>query len=87
MIKPDESAVAVFRVEVRPVPRQNVGMEIDLHGWNFRAFPRTPKASGAGTDALQRFHWRRFLVIPEIEHGLAEVLNDICAVEMDIFHQ
>ena len=61
MIKPDESAVTIFRVEVRPVPRQNVGMEVDLHGWNFRAFPRTPKAFGADTDALQRFHWRRFL--------------------------
>jgi len=99
MIKPDESAVAVFRVEVWPVPRQNVGMEIDLHGWNFRAFLRTPKASGAGTDALQRFHWRRFLdflaallagtariVIPEIDHRLTEMLDDVCAVEMDVLH-
>ena len=100
MIKPDESAVAVFRVEVRPVARQNVGMKVDLHASNCRAFLQTPKAFGAGTDALQRFHWRRFLnlltallagtariVIPEIEHRLAEVLNDICAVEMDVFHQ
>jgi len=99
MIKPDESAVAVFRVEVWPVPRQNVGMEIDLHGWNFRAFLRTPKAFGAGTDALQRFHWRRFLdflaallagtariVIPEIDHRLTEMLDDVCAVEMDVLH-
>ena len=100
MVKPDESAVAVFRVEIRPVARQNVGMEVDLHGRNFRAFLRTPKAFGADTDALQRFHWRRFLdflaarlagtariVIPEIEHCLAEMLNDVCAVEMDVFHQ
>ena len=100
MIKPDESAVTVFRIEVRPVPRQNVGMEIDFHGWNFRAFLRTPKASGAGTDALQRIHWRPFstflphflqvqrrIVIPEIEHRLTEMLNDVCAVEMDVFHQ
>src|SRR6266545_3234978 len=27
------------------------------------------------------------IVIPEIEHCLAEMLNDIYAVEMDIFHQ
>src|SRR5207247_2333042 len=31
MIQPDESAVAVFRVEVRPVARQNMGVEVDLH--------------------------------------------------------
>ena len=99
MIKPNESTVTVFCVQVRPAPRQNVSMKVDLHGWNFRAFLRTPKAFGADADALQRFHWRRFLdflaallagtpliVIPEIEHGLAEVLNDICAVEMNVFH-
>jgi hypothetical protein len=32
MIEPDKTAVAVFRVEVRPVTRQNVGVQIDLHG-------------------------------------------------------
>ena len=53
MIKPDESAVAVFRVEVRPVARQNMGMKVDLHASNCRAFLRTPKAFGADTDALQ----------------------------------
>ena len=50
-------------------------------------------------ELLQRFHRLRFfdlraaliagtplIVIPEIEHGLAEVLNDICAVEMNVFH-
>lgn len=31
MIEPDETAVAVFRVKVRPVARQNVGVQIDLH--------------------------------------------------------
>ena len=31
MIKPDESAVTVFRVEVRPVARQNMGVQIDFH--------------------------------------------------------
>ena len=88
MIKPDESAVTVFCVEVRPLARQNVGMEVDLHAWNCRALPQTPKGFGAGTDPLRRFHWRRFLnflaaflagtariVIPEIEHRLAEVLE------------
>ena len=99
MIKPDEPAVTVFCVEVRPVARQNVGMKVDLHGRNFRAFLRTPKAFGADTDALQRFHGRRFLdflaailagaarfVIPEIEHRLTKMLNDVCAVEMNVFH-
>jgi hypothetical protein len=32
MIKPHKTAIAVFRVEVRPVARQNVGVQIDLHG-------------------------------------------------------
>jgi hypothetical protein len=50
-------------------------------------------------DALERLHrlWffdllaallagAPFIVIPEIEHRLAEVLNDVGAVEMDVFH-
>src|SRR4029077_14302304 len=58
------------------------------------------KYSEPRTDALQGFHWRRFLdflaallagtahiVIPEIEHRLTEMLNNVCAVEMDVFHQ
>src|SRR5437762_9000595 len=45
-------------------------------------------------------HWLRFydllaallagttrIVIPEIEHRLTEMLDDVCAVEMDVFHQ
>src|SRR6266516_2955050 len=52
------------------------------------------------TDALQRFHRLRFLdflaaflasaarvVIPEIEHRLAEMLDDIRAIEVNVFHQ
>ena len=31
MIEPDEPAVAVFRVEVWPFARQDVGMQVDLH--------------------------------------------------------
>jgi len=45
MIKPDESAVAVFRVEIRPIPRQNVGMEVDLHVWNLGRFCELRKHS------------------------------------------
>src|SRR5580704_7922878 len=49
---------------------------------------------------LQRFHRLWFfdlltaflagatgIVIPEIEHRLTEMLNNVCAVEMDVFHQ
>src|SRR6059058_4178270 len=49
---------------------------------------------------LKQFHWLRFfdllaallagttrIVIPEIEHRLTEMLDDVCAVEMDVFHQ
>src|SRR5438093_13336918 len=52
------------------------------------------------TDALQRFHRLRFfdflaaflasaarVVIPEIEHRLAEILDDIRAIEANVFHQ
>jgi len=53
MIKPDESAVTVFRVEVRPVARQNVGMKIDLHAWNCRAFLRNANREASDADALQ----------------------------------
>ena len=31
MIEPDESAVAVFRVEIGPVARKNVRVQVDLH--------------------------------------------------------
>jgi len=31
MIQPNESAVPVFRVEVRPLARQNVRVDVDLH--------------------------------------------------------
>lgn len=27
-----------------------------------------------------------FVVVPEIEHGLAKVLNDVAAIEIDVFH-
>ncbi len=33
VIEPDESRVAVFRVEIGPIARKNVGVEVDLHGW------------------------------------------------------
>jgi phosphatidylserine decarboxylase len=49
-------------------------------------------------NALQVAHWRRFfdfftaflagtarVILPELEHRLTEVLNDIGAIEMDIF--
>src|SRR5215470_20158630 len=52
------------------------------------------------TDALQRLHPLRFLdllaaflasaariVIPEIEHRLTEMFDDISAIEMDVFHE
>ena len=111
MIKPDESAVTVFRVEVRPVPRQNVGMQVDFHS---KEQTSSVQRSAPNVEIrkipllfllllliefLKGFHWLRFfdllaallagtarIVIPEIEHGLAEVLNDICAVEMNVFH-
>jgi len=28
-----------------------------------------------------------FVVVPEIEHGLAEVIDDIGAIEIDVFHE
>ena len=31
MIEPNESAVAVFRIEVGPIVREDVGVEVDLH--------------------------------------------------------
>ena len=91
MIKPDESAVTVFCVEVRPLARQNVGMEVDLHAWNCRALP-----SNAERIRERRFTDRHYsdsigerflnflaallagtarIVIPEIEHRLAEMLE------------
>jgi len=36
MIQSHKTAVAVFRIEVRPVARQNVGVEIDFHWRNCR---------------------------------------------------
>ena len=100
MIKPNESAVTVFCVEVRPFARQNVSVQVDLHAWNCRAFLRNANRTASDTDALQRSHrlglfdpFAAFLagtariIIPEIDHRLAEVLNDICTVEMDVFHQ
>src|SRR4029077_2584213 len=49
---------------------------------------------------LQRFHWLRLfdflaallagtarVIIPEIEHRLAEMLNNVRAIKMDVFHQ
>src|SRR5207249_8446561 len=33
VIEPDESWVAVFGVEIGPIPRKNVGVEVDLHWW------------------------------------------------------
>ena len=93
MIKPDESAVTVFCVEVGHCRAAEVGMEVDLHAWNCRALPQTPKGFGAGAESLR--NWRGFLnflariscrvrarrSIPEIEHGLAEIPNDLSAVE------
>jgi hypothetical protein len=51
------------------------------------------------TDALQRFYGLRFfhfftalfagtarVVIPEFEHRLAEVIDDVFAIEVDVFH-
>ena len=32
MIQPNESAVAVFGVEIGPLVRKNVGVQVDLHG-------------------------------------------------------
>src|SRR6266516_220737 len=52
------------------------------------------------TDGLQRFHRLRLfhlfaaflacparIIVPEIEHCLTEMLDDIRAVEVDVFHQ
>src|SRR6478736_9141284 len=33
VIEPDESRVAVFRVKIGPIPRKNVGVQVDFHGW------------------------------------------------------
>jgi hypothetical protein len=32
VLEADETGVAVFRVEIGPVPREDVGVEIDLQG-------------------------------------------------------
>ena len=38
MIKSDKPAVPIFRVEVRPVARQNMSVQIDFHTWVILAF-------------------------------------------------
>ena len=46
-----------------------------LHRLGLRDFPATFLAGASG------------IVVPEVLHRLAEVLNDIAAVEIDVFHQ
>ena len=99
MIEPDEPAVTIFGVEVRPVARQNVGMEVDLH-CRAAVSDAISFESAFHRNALQSSHRLWFfdflaalfagtarIVAPEIEHRLAEMLNDVRAVEMDVFHQ
>src|SRR4029450_8544116 len=53
VIKPDESRVAVFRVEIGPIPRKNVGVQVDLHDFNTRKQIRRAKCpSGAQATGL-----------------------------------
>src|SRR5438105_3907990 len=33
VIKPDESWVAISGIQVRPVARKDVGVQVDFHGW------------------------------------------------------
>ena len=62
-------------------------------------FCETPTPLAPDADALQRFHRLRLfdffaaflaspagVIIPEIEHRFAEMLHDIRAIEVDVFH-
>jgi hypothetical protein len=111
MIEPDESRVAVSGVEIGPVARENVRVEIDLHGWSRAVnlvdasdqkaaqMQKKKSADGAADPRLKRFYRLRLrdfsaallagaprIVVPKIEHRLAEVFDDVAAVEIDVFH-
>ena len=115
MIEPDESIVAVFRIEIGPVARQNVCVQIDFHALVVIAVSRSPllddnsvrgrrgdltssdEAADTTSEGLHRLRLRHFrsaflagatrIVVPEIEHRLTEMLNDIRAVKINVFHQ
>ena len=53
MIEPNESRIAVLRVKVRPLARENVRVDVDLHESNCRAFLRNANQMASDTDALQ----------------------------------
>ena len=98
MVKPDEPAVAVFRVEIRPFTRQNVGVEVNLH-CAAAVVNDVSSRPAFHRNALKGMHFLRFfdlfaalftgttrVIIPEIEHRLTEMLNDVRAIEMNVFH-
>jgi hypothetical protein len=61
---------------------------------------RSPPSHGRRPSTLERLYRLQFfdsgaaffagatgIVVPKIEHGLAEMLHDIFAIEMDVFHE
>src|SRR4051812_19038766 len=101
MLEPNESTIAILRVEIGPLPRKDVSVEIDLHFRNGRdAALRRPRTSQRDVPTLKwldRLGLGDFgaavpagaalIIVPEIEHGLAEVLDDIAAIEIDVFDE
>ena len=101
MIEPNESAVTVFRVEIGPIVRKDVRVQIDLH---LRASCQTPYLGRSYSESpailhLKTVYWLGLrdlvpallaraprIVVPEIEHRLAEMLHDVAAIEVDVFH-
>src|SRR5437867_11160312 len=61
---------------------------------------RRPRTSQRDVPTLERFHRLRLfnffaaflagassVIVPELAHGLAEMLNDVAAIEVNVFHK
>ena len=100
MIEPNESAVAILRVEIGPVVREDMRVQVDLHARLVRLLAPLKRDTIQPLLQLKRLHRSGLLdlftalfarparvVVPEVEHRLAEVLHDVGAVEVNVFHQ
>lgn len=96
MIEPDKTGIAVFGIKIRPVVRQNMRVQVDFP--RHKIVPSDRAADRAVP--LKRLYRSGLLylfstalagpsgiVTPEIEHGLAEMLDDIGAIEMNVFDE
>jgi len=78
------------------VERENVGVDVDLHGKTKRPTLNAQRSTSK-SEWLDRLRLRDFpaaflasatrIIAPEIEHRLAEMLDNIAAVEIDVFDQ